>query len=65
MRVIVDRFEGEFAVVEMQDKTQVNMPKILLPQHTKEGDMIDIILNNEATEKKKETISKLMGEVWE
>lgn len=65
MRVIVDRFEGDFAVVEMQDKTQVNMPKVLLPRFTKEGDVIDITVNDEATEKRKESISRLMDEVWE
>lgn len=65
MKVILDRFEGEFAVVEMVDKTMVNMPKILLPKFTKEGDIIEITVNEEATEKRKKVISRLMGEVWE
>jgi hypothetical protein len=65
MKVILDRFEGEFAVVEMMDKTMVNMPKILLPKFTKEGDIIEITVDEEATEKRKKVISRLMGEVWE
>jgi hypothetical protein len=65
MKVILDRFEGEFAVVEMVDKTTINMPKILLPKFTKEGDVIEITVDEEATEKRKKVISRLMGEVWE
>jgi hypothetical protein len=31
MQCIIDRFEGEFAVVELPDRTMVNMPRILVP----------------------------------
>lgn len=65
MKVIVDRFEGKFAVVELPDRTPVNMPRALLPEETKEGDVIDIIVNHAATKERRETVRKLMKDVWE
>jgi len=65
MKVIIDRFEGEFAVVELPDKKMVNMPKVLLPATANEGDVIEIKINKEDTKKQNESIRKLMDEVWE
>lgn len=65
MKVTVDRFEGEFAVVEMPNKQMVNMPKVLLPKLTKEGDVIDISIDDEETERRNERIKKLADDVWE
>lgn len=63
MQVTIDRFEGDFAVVELSDKTMVNMPKALVPG-AKEGDVIDININVEATKGKQQKIQKLMNDVW-
>lgn len=65
MRVIIDRFEGEFAVVEMPDKTTVNMPAVLLPENAAEGDVLEITIDHEESQKRKEKISRLMEELWE
>lgn len=65
MKVIIDRFEGEFAVVELPDRKMVNMPKVLLPKQAREGDVIDIKINIEETKKQNDSIRKLMDEVWE
>lgn len=65
IRVIVDRFEADFAVVELPDRNTVNMPLILLPPDTKEGDVIDIAINREATQQRKETVANLLDELWE
>lgn len=35
MRIIIDRFEGNFAVVELENRTMVNMPLELLPAEAK------------------------------
>lgn len=37
-RVIIDRFEGEFAVCEGEGKRMENVPRGLLPAEAKEGD---------------------------
>lgn len=63
MKVIIDRFEGEFAVVEMDDRKKVNMPKILIPK-AKEGDIIEIKVDSDETNKRREEINKLMNDVW-
>lgn len=65
MKVIIDRFEGDFAVVELPDKTMVNMLKTLLPSEAKEGDVISITVDKEETKSRRAHIEKLMNDVWE
>lgn len=55
MQIIIDRFEGKFAVIELPDKRTWNVPKELFP-HAVEGDVVDIIINKEATEKRQASI---------
>lgn len=50
MKVLIDRFEGDFAVVEMPDKTFLNIPKALLSEFS-EGDVLEIKKDIEETEK--------------
>ncbi len=40
MRLIVDRFEGTYAVCEQEDQTIVKIEKSKLPKGTKEGDVL-------------------------
>ena len=42
MFIVIDRFEGEYAVVETEDSKMFNIPKSLLPD-AKEGDKFEII----------------------
>ncbi|EGD51879.1 hypothetical protein TheetDRAFT_1271 [Thermoanaerobacter ethanolicus JW 200] len=57
---IIDRFEGECAVIEYGDKT-FNFPKELLPKEAKEGDVLkfDIRIDKEKTEKRRKAIEDL------
>ena len=64
MKVIIDRFEGDYAVVETEDKIMVNLPKSLIPG-AKEGDVISISIDEEETKKRKDNISKLMDDLWQ
>lgn len=64
MRVIIDRFEGDFAVVEISDTQFANLPKALLPMQAKEGDVINIEVDRTETEKRKEEIDKMMKDMW-
>ena len=41
MKVIIDRFEGDYAIVEINKNKFVNIPKILVP-NAKENDIISI-----------------------
>ncbi|SNS86002.1 Protein of unknown function [Anaerovirgula multivorans] len=65
MKVVIDRFEGNYAVVEMQDKSTVDMPKLLLPKEAKEGDIIEIRIDTQETESRKKRVEKLMNDLWE
>ncbi len=59
MKVIIDRFEGDFAVVEYESGKTANMPKILLDSTAKEGDVVEISLLSQETEEKKSRITSL------
>ena len=64
MKVIIDRFEGDYAVVEIEIGKCVNIPKILIP-NAKEGDVIKIEIDKKETFERKKHIQKLMNNVFE
>jgi hypothetical protein len=39
-KLIIDRFEGNYAVCECEDKSTVLLPKYKLPLECKEGDIL-------------------------
>lgn len=66
---IIDRFEGDIAVVELDGKTQ-DYPKSLFPKSAKVGDVVEIngdkiIVLQDKTDKLRKEIEELMEEVWE
>lgn len=56
MRFTIDRFEGEFAIVELENRKMVDFPRILLPVEAKEGDIIIVSVDGFETEKRKKII---------
>jgi hypothetical protein len=66
MKGIIDRFEGELVVVEIDGETK-DFPKEILPSEAKVGDVIEIkvTLLKEETQKLKNEIDQLMQDVWE
>jgi Protein of unknown function (DUF3006) len=69
MRGIIDRFEGELVVIEIDGKTK-DFPKNLLPYNAEVGDVVyieddKITVSKNETEKLRREIEKLMNEVWE
>lgn len=40
MKLIIDRFEGGFAVCETETKEFINIPKEDIPSEAKEGDVV-------------------------
>ena len=62
--VIVDRFEGDYAVVEIAIGKCVNIPRVLVPD-AKEGDIIKIEIEKKETEERKKYIKDLMNNVFE
>jgi len=43
MRGIIDRFEGEFAVVELDNREMKNIKREILPEGVKEGTAIEFV----------------------
>ncbi|NLO48771.1 MAG: DUF3006 domain-containing protein [Clostridiales bacterium] len=64
MKIIIDRFEGNFAVVELENKDTVNVPKQILPDDAKEGTVLAIEIDHLETETRKRRISEKMNELW-
>lgn len=64
--LVIDRFEGEMAVIEYNGRT-FNLPRSLLPAETKEGDVlrVSITVDKEQTAKRKKKIESLMEELFE
>lgn len=66
MRVIIDRFEGNFAVCEKEDMSMTNIPKDKLPEEAKEGDILlievdNIVVDKEATKTRRAELEKLFN----
>jgi hypothetical protein len=64
-RVVIDRFEGDFAVVELPNRNMIDVPKALLPDEAVEGDIIEIRIDRDEAKNQEVQIKGLMDEVWE
>jgi len=64
MKYIIDRFEGDFAIVELEDKTFSNIPRIAIPLEAKEGSVIDVTIDVASTDERSRKINKLMGDLF-
>jgi hypothetical protein len=67
--LIVDRFEGGFAVCEREDGTMVDMDMKLIPDGTEEGDVLRVqngvyAVDVDATAERTQRIRSLMDELW-
>ncbi|MFW6008366.1 MAG: DUF3006 domain-containing protein [archaeon] len=62
--LIIDRFEGDKAVVESSGGAfEINKSEI--PNNAKEGDVLKIIVDNEETSTRRQTIKELSKELFE
>jgi hypothetical protein len=63
---IIDRFEGQWAVIEYGDDV-FNLPKKALPEGSKEGDVLDIEIkvDEDATRARKERIQRMADQLFE
>lgn len=69
MRAVVDRFEGEYAVLEMEDGTMANITKTEILGDVMEGDVLYLtegkyIIDKVETLRRRAEIKKIMDEVW-
>lgn len=69
MKVIIDRFEGDFAVCEREDRSMIDIEISKIPSKAKEGDVLDIsddiiTIDLEETERRKRKIEELTKDLW-
>lgn len=64
MKLIIDRFESNYAVCEDENRVMHNISKSLIPSESREGDVLEIILNKEETEKRRKYIEELTKDMW-
>lgn len=66
--LIIDRFEGDWAIIEMENRYTFNLPRSVLPHGIKEGDVIsiqvgiDLVTTKERAEKSKRMLDNLFDE---
>lgn len=58
MRFTIDRFEGELAIVELENREIIEIPKAILPMEAKEGDIIIISVDEKETQDRKKRIQE-------
>ncbi|MBU5255858.1 DUF3006 domain-containing protein [Tissierella praeacuta] len=58
MRFTIDRFEGELAIVELENREIIEIPKVILPMEAKEGDIIIISVDEKETQDRKKRIQE-------
>lgn len=68
MKGIIDRFEGEYAVVECGDGKIKNIKRSTIPAEAGEGDVLvlgdSISIDYAETKKRKEKIKELSKGIW-
>lgn len=70
MEVVIDRFEGKYAVCEKTDKQIILIEKDRLPSGVKEGTMLNIeagiiSIDYDRTKAQEKTIKRLIDDLWE
>ena len=71
MLLVIDRFEGNFAVCENQDtKAMTDIPRADLPAEAREGMVLSFengqyTIQEQATAERSEQVKKLLDSLWE
>ncbi|WP_088187341.1 DUF3006 domain-containing protein [Desulfosporosinus sp. FKA] len=69
MAMIIDRFEGDFAVVEVDGRSMENIPKSDIPAGAREGDVLRPVngkyeIDSEETKRLRDETAKLTQDLW-
>ncbi|QEK10964.1 DUF3006 domain-containing protein [Crassaminicella thermophila] len=70
MRVIIDRFEGDYALCEKEDKKIIHIKREKIPTYAREGDALwidkdKVIVDEYETKKRKREIEEMIEDLWE
>ena len=61
--LIIDRFEGNYAVIEINDE-YINIPKSELPKNAKEGDVLVISVDSETADERKKNMRERLDKIF-
>jgi len=69
MKLIIDRFEGNWVICETENKNMINIERSILPSEAKEGDVIiktseGYKIDKDETNRRKMRVNKLMDDLW-
>ena len=64
MKIIIDRFEGEIAILELGNGEFVSVPSMILPTNASEGSVIIITCDDNETEKRRLAAKKKMDSIF-
>lgn len=64
MKVIIDRFEEDLVVLELENGDFVSVTKKILPLNAVEGSVIDITCNENETDEKRVEVKKKMNSIF-
>lgn len=64
MKIIIDKIEKDYAVVELENGNYVDMPIVLVPEGAKEGSVIFIEWSESSTEKRKNEMKNKMNSIF-
>ena len=64
MRIIIDRFEEETAVVQTCDGAVYDIPRRLIPEGAEEGSVLSVTIDSAAEESRRAAVEKRMGDLF-
>ncbi|ADQ47188.1 hypothetical protein Calkro_2367 [Caldicellulosiruptor kronotskyensis 2002] len=64
-KVLIDRFEGNFAIVELEGRKMVAVPIEIVPEDAKEGDVLVISIDVQSTQEREQRIKNLFESLRE
>lgn len=69
MKIVIDRFEGNYAVCETEEKKFIDIPKADIPEGAKEGDILmktdkGYSIEKNETEEKRKAIKNRMNSLF-
>lgn len=64
---IIDRFEGDLAILERKDRSTFKVPRTKLPKSAKEGGIVTISweIDERATKERKNNIEEIMNDFFD
>lgn len=64
MKYIIDRFENEIAIIELENGTFVDIPRIALPSDAQEGSIVEVTILKDETSARRTKMKKTMQSLF-